>query len=488
MKAALGLSLFVAGVYLLTASGHLGGQDQEYYYRMARAVAHQRTFAIEPLTFQGTEIAGRRGRDGNFFAEYAPGLPTAMAPLIAFADFSSDGSDLVAANYHWMRDQQNDVLERIAVSYFDVFVIAAIAGVLFLLVRQLGYSERTAVFIGAIFAFSTFAWGHSRIINPEPLQTFFTLLAVLLTLRSTTKSAFASGCAIGCALLVKITAVVALPALLIPLRSRKASTSSFARATTAFVLPILCALSLYAFYNYARFGNLFATGYNISGRAAELGGNGIGNPVIGLFGLILSSGRGLIWYAPSVLAASVGYARFFREQKRASICSLLLIGTWLAIHACYQGWDSGWGWGPRYLLPVLPLLLLPTAETFKLRGGKAICVALAILGFLIQLPGALVDFMASGRAGMNLFAQTAREPSAAAFVAWRNFTLSGSEIVRHFSLLREGEIDVAWLTFRHSPVPIITFALATVLIVSGAFLSVSVLLDRERLQHNPTKV
>src|SRR5581483_5730140 len=235
------------------------------------------------------------------------------------------------------------------------------------------------------------------------------------------------------AILVKLTAVLAIPAVFVLAKPEKKSLTSKILAVSSIVLPVLGALSIYAWYNYARFGDVLATGYNMSGRAAELGGNGIGNPIIGFLGLIVSPGRGLIWYAPPVVVASLGYRSFSQKHKLASISFAFLAASWIALHSAYQGWDSGWGWGPRYLLPILPILLVPTVESLRLRKGKIICLALVVAGFLVQLPGALVDFMTSGRAGMNLFAQTAPVRNATAFVNWRNFHPSGSEIVRHFA-------------------------------------------------------
>ena len=454
---------------------------------MARAIAHEQTFAIEALVFQNTEIAGRRGRDWQFYAEYAPALPMAIAPLVAFADlFQSSVADF-GSNYHWMRGRDNDVLERIFVSYFDIAVVAATAGVLVLLVMRLGYSEPRAISIGAIFALSTFAWGQARIINPEPLQTFLIVSSFLLTLHATGKSSFVGGCALGCAALAKLTSVLGVPSLLILLNSRKTMISSRVLTWAMVVLPVFGALAIYAFYNYARFGNVFATGYNVSGRAAELGGNGLGNPLIGFCGLLFSSGRGLIWYAPPVLAAVLGYRDFLREKKTAAIAVALFVAMWIALHSCYQGWDSGWGWGPRYLLPILPFMVLPMAEAVKRRLGRIICVTLAIVGFFIQIPGASIDFMASGRAGMVLFGETTHERSAAAFVSWRNFRIEGSEIVRHFALLKEGKFDFAWATFRHSSLSQITFCLVIIFILSGAFLIVSTLRVQRPLERSPTK-
>jgi hypothetical protein len=268
--------------------------------------------------------------------------------------------------------------------------------------------------------------------------------------------------------------------------SGNALRSAKLRIVVAVVLPVVGGLLFYSLYNYARFGSLFATGYNISGRAAELGGNGIGNPITGFYGLLFSTGRGLIWYAPPTLAGVVGYGCFYRHNKSVAMAFALLVLIWISFHACYQGWDSGWGWGPRYLLPVLPFMLVPAAETSKRRAGKIICVATAVVGLLIQIPGALVDFMASGRAGMSLFAETVPEHGAAAFVSWRNFQIAGSEIVRHLALLKQGQIDVSWETFRQTWIFPVTFSLTALLLLSGLSLIFTDLRAQIRLARNPT--
>jgi len=109
----------------------------------------------------------------------------------------------------------------------------------------------------------------------------------------------------------------------------------------------------------------------------------------------------------------------------------------------------------------------------KFRAGKVACTGLCVIGFFVQLPGALADFMMSGHAGMALFGQTGQDHTAASFVAWRNFQLAGSEIVRHSALVLHGQFDLAWLTFANTCLPMITFVAAVLLLASGAFMLIS---------------
>lgn len=63
-------------------------------------------------------------------------------------------------------------------------------------------------------------------------------------------------------------------------------------------------------------------------------------------------------------------------------------------YSVYDFWTGGWNWGPRYLLPIVPLLVLAAgvwvaAHPTGLR--RAILVALSVIGLLINLPAVFVD-------------------------------------------------------------------------------------------------
>src|SRR5262249_51167955 len=125
------------------------------------------------------------------------------------------------------------------------------------------------------------------------------------------------------------------------------------------------ALAVYGLYNLQRYGSPLETGYAASGANGLV----VGNPLVGLYGLLFSSGRGVLWFAPPVLAAALAWLRFLGRFPNVAPALGALVGLWLLAHATVGSgdipWDSGWGWGPRYLLPVLPLALLPLAEWWE---------------------------------------------------------------------------------------------------------------------------
>lgn len=145
------------------------------------------------------------------------------------------------------------------------------------------------------------------------------------------------------------------------------------------------------------FGALLAAGLASGWAASALrfgGGENFGygdealrftTPLLaGLHGLLLSPGRGLLFYAPLAL---VGLARLLLRGVPPAVralcggAPLLLVLT----VARFEGWHGGSAWGPRHILPVLPLLAVPAL----LASRRAALPALA-LGTAVNALGVLV--------------------------------------------------------------------------------------------------
>jgi len=148
------------------------------------------------------------------------------------------------------------------------------------------------------------------------------------------------------------------------------------RAFAAFTLPVAGGLALGLAVNLVRQGSLLETGYgDEAGRFTTV-------LLDGLRGLLASPGRSVFLFAPVTLGA------LFVLRRLTLPARVLLAGVplvHLLVVARWWGWNGGSAWGPRLLLPVLPLLAAPAALLPAASAG-----ALLGLGMLVNLPGVVV--------------------------------------------------------------------------------------------------
>lgn len=139
-------------------------------------------------------------------------------------------------------------------------------------------------------------------------------------------------------------------------------------------------------YQAAAFGSAFSTGYHhatvdsFAAKHAE-GLLGLSGPTLErAYTHLLSPGGGLLWWAPLVPLAIYGLvhlARFgpHRTEARVHLGLVLLY----ALVACSLSFEGGWRVGPRYLVVVLPSLVLGLAWAIGLLRDRPIAIAVVTL-------------------------------------------------------------------------------------------------------------
>jgi len=91
-----------------------------------------------------------------------------------------------------------------------------------------------------------------------------------------------------------------------------------------------------------------------------------------------------------------GVVAAFGMRRRDPRTALLLAGQFVLLMAFYASlvnWDAERSYGPRYLLPVIPLMVLPVAG--RIARSRAL-QWLLVGSILLQAPGVLVDFSKVG--------------------------------------------------------------------------------------------
>lgn len=112
-----------------------------------------------------------------------------------------------------------------------------------------------------------------------------------------------------------------------------------------------------------------------------------------LVGLLVSPGRGLFLFAPVTLLALAGLPRFYRDHPWETLVVVGSFVPYLVMSSLQPKWWGGWNWGPRFLVPFLPLLMLPLIPLLQTIIVERQRRWLGIVAVLLSLIGVLVQFL-----------------------------------------------------------------------------------------------
>lgn len=419
MKQAFKLFLIVLAAYTLTAGGHLYSPDEEVMFRTVRQMARLEGTAIEPLYGFATRAPRPARPDGREYAQYGIGQPLLAVP------FYWVGAALghVGGDAFWQRVYGTaqlgprmdfkpvaaELAPRFALSWFNILLAAAMAGLVYLLCMELTGNVNASTLATLLYALGSLAWPHSRPFFSEGCAAFFIVLAWLTALRSLRAGEARSfhgllavaGAAAGFAFLVRNDSVLAYPglgliiALPVAVQARKLGREPLA-AWVAFAVPAILMGCVQLLLNKLRFGGLLASGYSDQPE-----GIAFTTPILaGLYGLLFTAGKGMFFFSPGLVLSFWGWgplARLTQPRSRWIVWGIALaIVVPLAIHAKWQNWAGGWCWGPRHIFLIHPFFAPAIAAFLRVAWGPvtrifALVTLLVAMG--VQLMGSSVDFI-----------------------------------------------------------------------------------------------
>jgi hypothetical protein len=330
-----------------------------------------------------------------------------------------------------------------------LFITALTAMLVALCLRDLGFGFKTQAFGALGFAFGTMAWPYISLDFSEPLQALALVgpFWLLLSVRRSTVFPYRvalAGLILGFAVLTKALLLVTIPAYAVYLWMRSDAQRKWSNVIWFFA-PLAVWAAVMAVLNHDRFGSIFDFGYGKESTQFT-------TPLFtGLYGLLISPNKGLLFYAPVALLmpwAAWKYRRRFRaETVFFALVSLLV----LAPVSMWWSWEGGVSWGPRLLMPVAPLLVICAALLVE---GPAyslwVYAATAAIGAMVNLLGVLLFFFAWNsvlsaydvRVPLNIKGRTAAEYVERAGRKWfysnvaANYVPELSPILGHLQVLR----------------------------------------------------
>jgi hypothetical protein len=373
----LSLVLFtlLAGVYFLTAGEGLYSIDGEVLFAMSWNLASRGSLAISC-------DLGVPGSGGRCFSNYEFLMPLASVPLVwgsqALNDLFLQTDDLAAARFFVGRFNQ---------------IVTALCGVLvFHLALQFYRDPLVSVIVALLYGIGTFAWSYSKFHFREPLTALTLLVGTygLMTFFQSGEMRLLGLGTLGFALstFTRLSSLLcfAWALLYAEYKIRHAYTEGRRRRQIRILLlgSFFGTLVVIALYNWYRFGSIIDFGYP---------GETWSTPLLeGVYGLLLSPGKGVFWYAPILVPSVLGMFKLYPRWRAEILLLTTFFLSYLLFHAGFWIWWGGDCWGPRYLVPVLPFLVLGAGSLLNSQMGWWLLIFFVPLSILLQILGVTIDY------------------------------------------------------------------------------------------------
>ncbi len=432
------LFLFLASLFLATMGGHTYAQDDESFYYVSESILTRGEFDI-PSPRTHPTVGGHHGREGLVYAQSSLGQPLLATPFYVAGQILANGFDARYAG----------LLRRGVMNILNPLVSAGLAIVLLAYARALGWSVRAGAAIALIWALATPAWIEAKTFYNEPLMALLLVLSFYFLKRAqqtqTDSKIFLASVFWGMSAVTRIHAAVALPALVIyffllwnettPFRTwrERAVMLRVARSLFLFLVPGAVLVALGAFgYNFYRFGDWFEFGYGETLAPIPIW--------TGIYGILFSSGKSWLLFAPPLVASLLALRKFFRAHRPETIAFVVYVTSVILFHARYDNWHSAGAWGDRYLFAATALWMLPLGDFFytpKNVLSRAVLATTVVLGIFVQLLAVPINFDVYINSNLN-------EPK-------RLFEWSSAPMLAHARLL--GERATMWWNVWNAPAP-----------------------------------
>ncbi len=414
--------------YILLLGGHIYSPDGTVMYRVTQGWVEDGTLDFPVLldheAFGGPVSREEDGKVTRRHSKYGLGLSAASVPAYAASRLLSPlATDEEKGIFHtpatmegpfswgshrrvrdpdrrsfrrlWYkvgRDRFDDAFGAFLVTWTNGALTAGTCALLFLLLRGLGVGVRVSLGCAVACGLGSPMLHYARTFWAEPLAAFsFTGIAACLVRNARSgdrRDLVGAGGFYGLLVATKIAlGILALPLGLALLHSRSWKWRDFLGDVgwiTAGAAPGFAGVGA---YNAVRFGSPLSTGYSVAVDAWT-------SPwTEGLLGLIASPGRGLLWHFPLVLVSLWAIRKCQGTSRTLSILAFSGLVTLLGLYCRWWDWGGSWCWGPRFLVPVLPLLYVPVAVALENAEGaqrRAIKAAVGLTA-LVAINGILVN-------------------------------------------------------------------------------------------------
>lgn len=336
--------LFGLILSVLFSSGQIENPDTHLRLTQTRILVQDHTFGLP--TDVGEDMHGNIAINimGERHMVYNPGQSIVFIPIYYAVKFFS--SDEVERYY----------FAAFVVSFINYIIHAICAFFLFKIALKIGATKKNAYLLSFLWGLTSYSFVFAQSTYEHHFEMLFILMSIFYALENKSiKAGFISGILISLGVIFRSTTMLAVPGILLLQKSNLSRLSMLLSLVPGFIFIF--------FYNYYRFGDPLESGYSLAWTLAHEDSFSfwsISRMPSAIFGFIFSPGKGLLFFSPTILFAILGVRNFWLKNQRLSYSILIICAAYLGIFSMNFAWHGSiWSFGPRYILPIIPLLYLP---------------------------------------------------------------------------------------------------------------------------------
>ncbi|UCE17517.1 MAG: hypothetical protein JSV84_11560 [Gemmatimonadota bacterium] len=392
-RCALLLFFFFLSVYLLAMGGRNVSVDSGPKYELTKSLVERRSIAI-PWRVMATESR----HDDKIFSPYGLGF-SAVAGI--FYSWGKVMERVIPPELH--QYFANGDLPYFFTTTTNQFIMALFCMVFFLFCCKFGYPISVSMILTLIVGLGTNVLPMSKFFYGTGLLMLLIWLSLYLLLGYKLERKpyhlFLAGFFLGASSLARFQGFfVAFPAVTLYMlaavifdQGRRRGLPEIVRDVLLFGVGFMLPMTILFYYNYVRFLDIF----DVSGTGLR---HFSGKVYVGLYGYLFSPGKSIFIWSPPVILFFFSIKKFYHDHKFESLLFLWIILFQIVFYSKSDFWHGDAGFGPRYIVPIIPFMILPVGQLLTSAHMKTslplklLFFGVCFAGIFVQMVGASVNF------------------------------------------------------------------------------------------------